>query len=148
VNVAALLRERRPDTGSLPRYLVATRTGDTSVVRFAHTDAELTAIRVETERTLQTSIDLAATQVRAYHRNAAALLLDGDLPRRPAAEGDRELAPFGFTAEHVAGTTEPFASIVEASPKRPSTCWSNCSKPSAPAGARGEPFSATRAWAK
>ncbi len=114
VDVPALLRCRRSETGALPRFMAAIRTGDTITIRFAHTDTELAAIRTEAAHTLNAAVDLAATQVRAYHRTTAAPFCWIELFRAvPLRKEVDQLAPFGFTAEHVAGTTEPFAFIVD-----------------------------------
>jgi len=121
VDVAALLRARRPDTGELPRFMAAIGGGEAATVRFAHTDADLAAIRLEAERTLAAGIDLAATQVRAYHRNGGPPFCWLDVYRAAGLRREIEgLAPFGFGADHVAGTERPFAAIVvEDEPEKP-----------------------------
>ena len=112
VDVRALLRQRNPATGELPRFMASIGSGDAAEARFARNDAELAAIRVEAERKLRMEIDLAATQVRAFHRNAASSFGWMEIFRAVSLRKEIEqLASYGFAAEHVAGADEPFAFI-------------------------------------
>jgi DNA gyrase subunit B len=120
VDVATLLRQRSAATGELPRYVANLRQGTEEEVRFACTDADLAHIRAYAEQKLQTTIDLAATQVRAFHRNNPAPFSWMEIFRAPSLRKEVDLlAPYGFTAEHVAGTPEPFAAIVDSDTETP-----------------------------
>jgi DNA gyrase subunit B len=121
VDVAELLRQRHPETGELPRYVVVIG-GESAETRFARNDSELASVRIEAERRLHTNIDLAATQVRAFHRNATLLFGWMEVFRVGALRRELDqLASFGFTAGQVAGTSEPFAFIVDGDAELPLT---------------------------
>ena len=112
VDIAAMLRQRHPETGELPRFMAAIGAGDDAEVRFARNDAELTTLRAEAEQKLQTEVDLAATQVRAFHRNAPRPFCWMEIFRAVSLRKEiAQLAPYGFAAGQVAGETEPFAFI-------------------------------------
>jgi DNA gyrase subunit B len=112
VDVPAMLRERHPETGELPRFMAVIGSGDAAEARFARSDADLAAIRAEAETKLPSGIDLAATQVRAFHRNAPLPFCWMEIFRAVSLRKElQQLAPFGFSAEQVAGTAEPFAFI-------------------------------------
>ena len=120
VDVPALLRARNLESGELPRFMASIGSGDEAQIRFARNDAELTAIRAEAEQKLQTSIDLAATQVRAFHRNAPMPFSWMEVFRAASLRKELEqLATYGFTAEHVAGTATPFAFIQDGDVETP-----------------------------
>jgi len=120
VDVATLLRQRQATTGELPRFMAVTGSGDEADIRFARNDADLSVIRVAAEKKLQTVIDLADTQVRAFHRKAALPFCWMEIFRATALRKEIEqLGPFGFTAEQVAGTAEPFAVIQDGEPETP-----------------------------
>jgi DNA gyrase subunit B len=115
-----LLRRRRPDTGVFPRFLVAIGTGEGADLRFAFTDAELAAARADAERTLKTGIDLAATRVPAYHRNAPMpfswLELFHAVPLKKSFD---RLAELGFTVAQYLGESGPIAWLVEGDQEQP-----------------------------
>ncbi|MEI6211509.1 MAG: DNA topoisomerase (ATP-hydrolyzing) subunit B [bacterium] len=120
VDVPTLLRQRHATTGELPRFMAMVRAGDEPEVRFAHADADLAAIRAEAEQKLRTGIDLAATQVRAFHRNAATPFSWMEIFRAVALRKELDqLAKYGFTAEQAAGTAEPFAFIQDGADETP-----------------------------
>ncbi len=112
VNVPKLLRLRHAETGDLPRFMAVIASGDETDFRFARNDAELAAIRTEAERQLRIEIDLAATLVPAFHRKAPAPFCWLEIFRATSLRKELDqLAPYGFGAEQVAGTAEPFACI-------------------------------------
>ena len=120
VDVPTLLRQRHPESGDLPRFMAVIGSDDNADIRFARNDADLAAIRVEAEKKLQTVIDLAATQVRAFHRKAAMPFCWMEIFRTTALRKELDLLqPFGFTAEQVAGTAEPFAFILDGETETP-----------------------------
>ena len=122
VDVPALLRQRHAETGELPRFMASIGAGDDVELRFARNDAELTAIRMAAEQKLHTAIDLAATQVRAFHRNAAAAFCWMEIFRAVSLRKElQQLSTYGFSAEQVAGTAEPFAFIQDGEPEVPIT---------------------------
>jgi DNA gyrase subunit B len=120
VDVAALLAARNPTTGELPRFMAVIGAGDEAQVRFACNDAEFAAIRMEAERRLQAPVDLAATQVRAFHSGAGAAFSWMEIFRASSLRREiQQLAPFGFGAEHVAGLEAPFATLHDGEEDRP-----------------------------
>ena len=122
VDVVSLLRQSNPDTAELPRFMASIGTGDDAEIRFARNDAELNALRIEAEQKLQTEIDLAATQVRAFHRNSAASFSWMEIFRAVSLRKEiQQLAAFGFSATQVAGTAEPFAFIADGDAEIPVT---------------------------
>jgi len=120
VDVPSLVRLRDAGTGALPRYMAVIHVGETFTTRFARNDAELAAIRAEAEQTLKTTIDLAATQVRAYHRSSPPPFAWLEIFRANTLRKDIDrLIASGFSAEQVAGTDAPFAFIVEGETETP-----------------------------
>ncbi len=120
VDVATLLRHRSAIAGEIPRFMAVVKIGEESEVRFACNDADLAAIRVYAEQKLQTSIDLAATQVRAFHRNSSAAFGWMEIFRATSLRKELDqLAHYGFSADHVAGTATPFASMLDGENETP-----------------------------
>jgi DNA gyrase subunit B len=125
VSVPTLLRSHRAADGAFPRFMAVITNGDEAPenapdVRFAHTDADLAVIRADAEKILKTGIDLAATQVRAWHRTTPVPFCWLEIHHAASLRKEVEaLAPFGFNASHVAGTEEPFAFVVDGDVESP-----------------------------
>ena len=120
VDVATLLRLSHPETAELPRFMVSISAGEEAEVRFARNDAELAAIRAEAEKKLQLEIDLAATQVRAFHRNAPMPFCWMEIFRAVSLRKEvQQLTPYGFTAAQVAGADAPIAFIQDGESETP-----------------------------
>lgn len=114
VDVTELLRLRRADDGSFPRFMVALSSGDDTEIRFAFNDVELATLRAESERKLGSPIDLATTRMLALQRGSQDKFGWLEIYRSNALKkAFNRLAELGFSVAHYVGMEEPFATVME-----------------------------------
>jgi len=114
VDVSALLRLRKPDTGEFPRFVTIVGSGDDSTFSYSYNDTELARARADAEAVLGESIDLAETQVQTYHPTQQMPFRWLELYRASLLKKQVDsLVGMGFTATQCVGGGEPVAFITE-----------------------------------
>jgi DNA gyrase subunit B len=102
------LLNRHPETGAFPQYVV-THGGDGPVERrYAHTDAQLKALREELERTVGQQLEIFSDQGQGGPR-APAFRYSEVFQAPQVARLVAKLEKKGFRAEHYAPGKTPFA---------------------------------------
>jgi len=110
----ALFGLRKPDTGEFPRFVTVVGSGDDAVFGYAYSDSELAHARAEAETRLGRSIDLAETQVQAYHSVQQMPFRWLELYRASLLKKQIDsLCGMGFSAADCIGGDTPVAYIVE-----------------------------------
>ncbi|MDD2460833.1 MAG: DNA topoisomerase (ATP-hydrolyzing) subunit B [Kiritimatiellae bacterium] len=105
---------RKPDTGEFPRFVTVVGSGDDAVFGYAYSDSELAHARAEAEARLGSSIDLAETQVQAYHSVQQMPFRWLELYRASLLKKQIDtLCGMGFSAADCIGGDTPVACIVE-----------------------------------
>jgi len=116
----ALFGLRKPDTGEFPRFVTVVGSGDDAVFGYAYSDSELAHARAEAEARLGSSIDLAETQVQAYHSVQQMPFRWLELYRASLLKKQIDsLCGMGFSAVDCIGGDTPVAYIVEDSDEIP-----------------------------
>jgi DNA gyrase subunit B len=111
---------RKPDTGEFPRFVTVVGSGDDAVFGYAYSDSELAHARAEAEARLGSSIDLAETQVQAYHSVQQMPFRWLELYRASLLKKQIDsLCGMGFSAADCIGGDTPVAYIVEDSDEIP-----------------------------
>ena len=111
---------RKPDTGEFPRFVTVVGSGDDAVFGYAYSDSELAHARAEAETRLGRSIDLAETQVQAYHSVQQMPFRWLELYRASLLKKQIDsLCGMGFSAVDCIGGDTPVAYIVEDSDEIP-----------------------------
>ena len=111
---------RKPDTGEFPRFVTVVGSGDDAVFGYAYSDSELAHARAEAEARLGSSIDLAETQVQAYHSVQQMPFRWLELYRASLLKKQIDsLCGMGFSAVDCIGGDTPVAYIVEDSDEIP-----------------------------
>ena len=111
---------RKPDTGEFPRFVTVVGSGDDAVFGYAYSDSELAHARAEAETRLGSSIDLAETQVQAYHSVQQMPFRWLELYRASLLKKQIDsLCGMGFSSADCIGGDTPVAYIVEDSDEIP-----------------------------
>ena len=114
LNAQTLFGLRKPDTGEFPRFVTIVGSGDDAVFGYAYSDSELAHARAEAEARLGRSIDLAETQVQAYHSVQQMPFRWLELYRASLLKKQIDtLCGMGFSAADCIGGDTPVACIVE-----------------------------------
>ncbi|HRR33667.1 MAG TPA: DNA topoisomerase (ATP-hydrolyzing) subunit B [Kiritimatiellia bacterium] len=114
LDVQALFRQRKPDTGEFPRFVTVVGSGDDAVFGYAFSDSELAHARAEAEARLGSSIDLAETQVQVYHPTQQMPFRWLELYRNSLLKKQVDsICDMGFSAADCVGGDAPVAYIIE-----------------------------------
>jgi DNA gyrase subunit B len=116
IDPGTLLGLRKPGTGEFPRFVTILGGGEDAVFRFAYSDADLAHARQEAEDRLGMAIDLAETQVQAYHPTQPMPFRWLEMYRAHLLKKQIDsLVGAGFSAGQIAGGDGPAAFIEEES---------------------------------
>ncbi len=114
LELRVLLGKRKAETGEFPRFVTITGAGEDAKFSFSYNDSDLARARAEAEQELGISIDLAETQVQAYHHAQQLAFRWLELYRSGILKKQVDtLTGMGFTSEHYHGNGQPVAFVVE-----------------------------------
>lgn len=122
VDPTAILSRRKEGTGEFPRFVTIVGVGDDAAFSYSYNDAELAQARAEAEKVLGAPIDLAETQVQAYHATQQMPFRWLELYRANLLKKQVDsLVGAGFTAAQYVGGADPVAVIQEEGSEMPVT---------------------------